>query len=104
MIVLLVRRSQSLLFYVGLTFSIAELLLAFFVYWQYDSTTAAMQFAEHLELFPFFNYHVAVDGVSILFLLLATLICLLLVLYGAGCKLGYKWRFFVLLLVTESAW
>ncbi|MES9899183.1 MAG: NADH-quinone oxidoreductase subunit M [Sedimenticola sp.] len=103
MIVLLVRRSRSLLFYVGLTFSIAELLLAFFVYWQYDSTTAAMQFAEHLELFPFFNYHAAVDGISILFLLLATLLCLLLVLYGAGCKLGYKWRFLVLLLVTESA-
>ncbi|MES9902721.1 MAG: NADH-quinone oxidoreductase subunit M [Sedimenticola sp.] len=102
-VVALLRHRQSLLTHVGVTFTLAELLLVSFIYQQYDSTLPALQFAEQLHLLPILNYHVAVDGISILFLLLNSLLALMLVLYGAACKIGYKWRFLMLLLVTESA-
>lgn len=101
--VLLFRRYPYLLLYTGMSFIVAELLLTIYLYLSYDSSNPALQFAERLTLLPVLNYHVAVDGISILFLLLTTLLCLMLVLYGAGRKLGYKPRFLVVLLLVESA-
>ncbi len=69
-----------------------ELALTFKLYLAYDPKAGALQFAEHLPLLGPFDYHVAVDGVSIVFLLLTALLTLLVLVYGPVRGLGPPWR------------
>lgn len=63
--------------------SLAQLLLAVNLYWQFDPHQPAgvMQFAERLPLLGAFHYHAAVDGISVLFVLLTTVVNLLSVAF-----------------------
>ena len=51
---------------------------------QFDTSTSAMQFAEFLPLIPRFNinYHLGVDGISVLFVLLNAFITIMVVIAG----------------------
>ncbi|MCK5810867.1 MAG: NADH-quinone oxidoreductase subunit M [Cocleimonas sp.] len=64
----------------GLLIAILEMLLALQLYHQFDLNTDSMQFANQVNLFGL-SYHVAVDGISILFVLLTALLSLLGVLF-----------------------
>lgn len=66
----------------GILAAALELLLAIWLYLLYDPTTAAMQFAERAVFLGPLAYHAAVDGVSVLFVLLSALLSLLVVIYG----------------------
>lgn len=66
--------------------------LTFKLYLAYDARSAALQFAEQLALPGPLDYHVAVDGVSIVFLLLTALLTLLVLIYGPVRGLGPPWR------------
>lgn len=77
-----VLRDASRLGQIGILAAVLELLLATRLYQLYDPATTAMQFAEHAGLIGPLTYHAAVDGVSVLFVLLSALIGLLVVIYG----------------------
>ena len=67
---------------VALWTSMITFVLSLFIWINFDTTTADFQFVERLEWMPAFNisYHMGVDGISMLFVLLATLltpICIL---------------------------
>jgi len=62
--------------------AVLELILAIVVYLLYDPGSAAMQFAERSRLLGALSYHAAVDGMSIVFVLLSALLSLLVVIYG----------------------
>ena len=87
----------------GLLVSGAEMLLVIDMFRRYDHTTATMQFAERLELFGPFAYHAAVDGISIVFMLLTALMCLLVAIYGIIRGLKPVSRFLIILLAVESS-
>jgi len=88
----------------GVLMTGAEMLLVIDMYRRYDHATAAMQFAERLDLFGPFSYHAAADGVSIVFMLLTALMSLLVVIYGTIIRnLRPASRFLGVLLVIESS-
>jgi NADH-quinone oxidoreductase subunit M len=63
--------------------SAAEMLLAASLYARFDSHQPAgvMQFAEQFQILGAFHYHVAVDGIGVLFLLLTSILGLLSVVF-----------------------
>ncbi|MBL6958044.1 MAG: NADH-quinone oxidoreductase subunit M [Rhodospirillales bacterium] len=62
--------------HVALWASVITFLLSLYLWFAFDPTTAAFQFVEKAEWMPEFgiNYHMGVDGISILFVLLTTLL------------------------------
>jgi NADH-quinone oxidoreductase subunit M len=68
--------------YVALGGSLAGLLVALPLYTGFDRTTAAMQFVEKMAWIPQFNinYHLGVDGLSVLFILLNSFTTILVVI------------------------
>jgi NADH-quinone oxidoreductase subunit M len=69
---------------VALVGAVAGFLVTIPLYTQFDATTAAMQFVERTEWIPRFDihYHVGVDGISVLFILLNSFITVLAVWAG----------------------
>lgn len=59
--------------------AVAQLFLAVNLYVQFDTSQPAgvMQFAEDIKILGAFHYHVGVDGISVLFVLLTTVVNLL---------------------------
>lgn len=102
-LVVLALRRGALATYAGVTLVSIELLLAIFLYRGYEPSRAVLQFAEHWYLPGLLDYHAAVDGISILFILLTALIILLVALYGPVRGLGPPWRLMALILVIESS-
>jgi len=88
---------------VGLLVAGVEMLLVIDMYRRYNHTTATMQFAERLDLFGPFAYHAAVDGISIVFMLLTALMCLLVAIYGIIRGLEPTSRFLSVLLGVEAS-
>lgn len=88
MVVVLVWKERSHLFWVGLAAALLELLLALDLYRSYDlGRVGAMQFAEHLTLLGPLEYHAAADGMTVLFVLLNALLTTLIVLYSEARQL-----------------
>ncbi|EGV50267.1 complex I subunit 4 family protein [Candidatus Endoriftia persephone] len=87
----------------GTGFALLELLLALLLLNFFDPTQEAMQLAERMPLFGPLAYHAAVDGVSVIFILLTALLCLLVVIYGQVRELTPHALFMPLVLAVESA-
>ena len=83
--------------------SIIELGLAIYLYLQYDSHNATFQFAEQFRLIGPIQYHAAVDGISILFILLTAIISLMARFYCFLIPLVKRKQFLALCFVIESA-
>ncbi len=79
-----------------------ELLLAVYLYRQFDAASPALQFAERLDLLGPLGYHAAVDGVSVLFVLLTALITVLLSIYGLVRGLEAPGRLLAVVLAVEG--
>jgi NADH-quinone oxidoreductase subunit M len=71
----------------GVAMAMAELGLGVYLLRILDPDSAALQLTERWTLIPPVNYHVGVDGVSMLFILTAALLCLLVVVYAAVRRL-----------------
>ncbi|MDA8173224.1 MAG: NADH-quinone oxidoreductase subunit M [Nitrospiraceae bacterium] len=71
----------------------------------FDKTTANMQFVEWYSWIPPFNidYHVGVDGISVLFVLLSTLVIILCVLISWNSVKDKVKEFYMALLLIEGA-
>jgi len=59
-----------------------EMVLAIYLYLQYNQEITAFQFSESLNIYGPLDYHAAVDGISVLFLLLTNFLILIVSLYG----------------------
>lgn len=92
-------RSSKNLFMPALLAAIGQLLLAIYLYVIYQPHEDAMQLAEQLPML----YHVAVDGVSVLFILLSALLNLMIVLYCYMIPMEQRHPFLALLFVVQSA-
>jgi len=76
-----------------------ELFLAILIYLRIDKTVRVPQFAEHV---PLIQYHVAADGITVLFVLLAAFIILMLTIYSLVRRLHSVGRLFTLILAAET--
>lgn len=66
----------------GIAGTSLELGLTVWVLAHFRSEVASLQFVERVQLTPFLSYHLGVDGISLLFVLLTALLTLLVILYG----------------------
>ncbi|TNF57615.1 MAG: NADH-quinone oxidoreductase subunit L, partial [Gammaproteobacteria bacterium] len=99
----LVLRRGTLAILAGIALTGLELLLALALYHHYDPAHPALQFAERVSLAGWLDYHAAVDGVSILFILLTAFLSLLVAIYGPARGLGPPWRLMALILAIEAS-
>ncbi len=79
-----------------------EMLLAIYLYLQYDQDISAFQFSEYINLYGPFDYHVAVDGISVLFLLLTNFLIMIVSLYGPIRGLTPQNKFQTAVLGTQA--
>src|SRR4051812_31073526 len=84
--VLAVRRDRDAATarWIALMGAVAGFLVTVPLYWQFDVATSAMQFVERAEWIPRFDihYHLGVDGISVLFVLLNSFVTVLVVWAG----------------------
>src|SRR5690349_10597363 len=69
---------------IGIGGGALELLLSIVVLARFERHTSALQFVEDIPLFGGLEYHLGVDGISVLFLPLTALLALLVTLYAQG--------------------
>ena len=94
------RTNEKAIKTVSLFFSIASFLLSIFLFTHFDKSTHMMQFVERYAWIPNLNinYHLGLDGISVLFVLLSTLVTILCVLISwESVKIKTK-EFFICLL------
>ena len=86
----------------GVAMASVELGLGIYLYRALDQGSAVLQFAQRWTLIPPVNYHVGVDGVSVLFILLTALLCLLIVVYGPVRRLTPTPQFLAAMFAIEA--
>jgi len=69
-------------FLLGITAALAELALSVWLLAMFRNDSAELQFVERIPLTSFLSYHLGVDGISILFVVLTALLTLMVLLYG----------------------
>ncbi|MEW8205103.1 MAG: hypothetical protein AB2746_03185, partial [Candidatus Thiodiazotropha taylori] len=80
-------KRHPLLLPAAVTAASIELLLGIDLWLHYDSTVTSMQFSETAQLFSVLNYQAAVDGLSVVFILLTGRLTLLSILSAKGREL-----------------
>ncbi len=86
---------------IGLSMAFIQFAITFHLYWLYDKNNSAMQFAEHWDFWGL-HYHVAIDGISILFMLLTSLLTILVMFYALLRNLPPYTPMFAVFLLTEA--
>ncbi len=79
-----------------------EMVLAIVLYLHYNQDITAFQFSETVNLYGPLDYHAAVDGISVLFLLLTNFLILVVSIYGPIRKLNPQNRFQTAVLGTQA--
>ena len=102
-VLLLSLRKRSALYAVAIGLALAELLLSIDLYQRFNPLEPALQFAERLPLLPVLGYHAAVDGMSVLLMLLTSLLSLLVVLYARVRKLARSATFLAMVFAIEAS-
>ena len=92
-------RKSTAMFPVAVAAALAEIIIAFRLYQGYDTSNAALQFAERLA---WLGWHSAVDGIGILFIVLTAVLTLMVVLYGRVRPLEPQPVFLAVVFVTEA--
>lgn len=103
-IALLPSDAKSTVRKLTLVLSVVPLILVLYMWFNYDRTTADMQFIDYAEWFPLIgsNYMVGIDGISLPMFLLTTILIPLAIL--ASFKIEDKTKLYmVLFLLMESA-
>jgi NADH-quinone oxidoreductase subunit M len=105
-LLLLIGRSQAgLIKGLALTTAIVDFLVSVPLFVNFDKSTHLMQFVERHEWIPSWNiaYYLGLDGISILFVLLSTLVTILCVLISWNSVKTKVKEFYIALLIMESA-
>ncbi|MFA4827754.1 MAG: NADH-quinone oxidoreductase subunit M [Thermodesulfovibrionales bacterium] len=105
LLLLIPRAKESLAKWVGLLVSIAAFILSIPLFTNFDKSTHLMQFAERHEWIPAWNitYYLGLDGISVLFVLLSTLITILCVLISWNAIKTKVKEFYISILIMEGA-
>ncbi|MBI5204108.1 MAG: NADH-quinone oxidoreductase subunit M [Nitrospirae bacterium] len=105
LLLLIPRAKESLAKWVGLLVSIAAFILSIPLFTNFDKSTHLMQFAERHEWIPSWNitYYLGLDGISVLFVLLSTLITILCVLISWNAIKTKVKEFYISILIMEGA-
>jgi NADH-quinone oxidoreductase subunit M len=104
-IMLLSRKNEALIKWAALVISVLTFIVSLPLFTNFDKTTHAMQFTEKYRWIPDWDiqYSLGVDGISILFVLLSTLVTILCVLISWNSIKDKMKEFFVSLLFIEGA-
>jgi NADH-quinone oxidoreductase subunit M len=105
-VILLIGRGQEKLArWVALVVSVVAFILSIPLFTTFDKTTHLMQFTEVHEWIPSWNitYFLGVDGISVLFILLSTLVTILCVLISWNSIKTKMKEFYIAILVMEGA-
>jgi len=81
LIILYGFRNSKHLMNMGIALSFVELFFVLDLYRHFEPSSSAMQFSEQLTLIAPFSYHAAVDGMSVLFILLTGILSVMLMVY-----------------------
>jgi len=103
-LVLWLLEEEDLIKNATLAVAAVELFLAMILLVRFVPNSAAMQFAEHLQWIPplGISYHLAVDGISVLFVGLTAFLTLLIVLYSWDTVRYQVKEYFIALLALET--
>ena len=103
-VLLLPGKSANLIRWVAAAFTVPPLLLAVWLCANFDRTNAGFQFVERAAWIPAYNiqYHVGVDGLSILMVLLTALLCFLCIFASWGIEKAVKGYFALFLLLDAG--
>ena len=90
--------------YVALWTALTAFVLSLFLWFNFDRTTADFQFVERAEWIPAYgiSYHMGVDGISMLFVLLSTLLTPLCILSAWDAVKSRVKEYMVAFLVLET--
>ena len=105
-LILFVNRSQeSVIKWFSLVISIMTFILSIPLFTNFDKTTHLMQFVERYDWIPTWNitYYLGLDGISVLFVLLSTLITILCVLISWNAIKTKTKEFYISILIMEGA-
>ena len=104
-LLLLSRRNELVIKIATLVISLATFAASLPLFMRFDKTTAAMQFTESKAWIPAWNinYSIGVDGISVLFVLLSTIIIILCVLISWTAITKKVKEFHISLLLVEGA-
>jgi len=104
-LVILFLRDAAAIRWVALATTVAAFMASLPIYEYFDKTTYRMQFVEIHEWIPQLNirYAVGIDGISVLFIILSTLLSVLCVLVSWKSIENMVKEFFVALLIMETA-
>lgn len=105
LLILITRRSwESLAKWIALITSIATFFVSLPLFTNFDKTTHKMQFAEKYSWISNWNinYSLGIDGISILFVLLSTLVSILCVLISWEAITKKVKEFYISILLTTS--
>lgn len=104
-LLLLFLRNSDGIRWVSLITTVATFFVSLPIYMHFDKTTYKMQFVESYEWIPSLNinYKVGVDGISVLFIILSTLLSILCVLVSWKAIEKKVKEFFIALLITETS-
>ncbi|MBE9568573.1 MAG: NADH-quinone oxidoreductase subunit M [Proteobacteria bacterium] len=86
----------------ALTITTIEMILTIILYQHYNQDITAFQFSETVNLYGPLDYHAAVDGISVLFLLLTNFLVLIVSIYGPIRGLDPQNRFQATVLGTQA--
>ncbi len=105
LLMLIGRRQETLIKFWALAVSVITFVLSLPLFTNFDKTTHQMQFVERADWIPQWGiqYYIGVDGISVLFILLSTLVTILCVLISWNSITEKVKEFFVALLLIEGA-
>ncbi len=103
-VLLLPGSRHNLIRWVSALFTVPPLLLAVWLYRNFDTTVHTLQFEERFSWIPAYNieYFVAVDGISISMVLLTALLCFICIFASWGIDKAVKGYFALFLLLDTG--
>src|SRR5499426_405172 len=103
-VLLLPSKSPNLISWVSAAFTVPPLLMACWLFANFDSAKPGLQFVEKAPWIPVYNiqYFVGVDGLSISMVLLTALLCFLCIFASWGIDKGVKGYFALFLLLDAG--
>ncbi|SVB72635.1 uncharacterized protein METZ01_LOCUS225489, partial [marine metagenome] len=104
-LLILLIRNDVLIKWIALVTTVATCIVSLPIYTHFDKTTYKMQFAEIHPWIPAWNinYTVGVDGISVLFIILVTILSTLCVSVSWKSIQEKTKEFFISLLIMETA-
>jgi NADH-quinone oxidoreductase subunit M len=104
-LLVLLQKEERAIWNSAFIFSLVPLAISFYLFAAYDPARAGYQFVEQYQWVPQFgiSYHLGMDGLSLVLVVLTTILISLSLLYSAGGDIEHRPRefcFFMLLLET----